>query len=359
MNYINTTNIKYKFDRKHLKQGCFSSQYFLKTQTILKHEPNKSSVLQFSILNEGEFIVAGIGECVSLLKQVLPRKVLKRLKIYGRRDGEKIDGNKNGLLYLEGNYRDFCFLENIIDGILNARIGVATRAYQLQKSLAPNQEIIYMADRNNDYCTQAGNGLAAYLGGIKKFSTLANLFYIDQIPHHQAIATGTMPHALIQQFHGDIAKATKAYLATFNHEKVTVLLDYHNNVLQALEDIQNHLDRVGAVRLDTSKFLVDQSLNDKQLYGVNSELVSAVRTWLNNHHGEHVKIIVSSGIDDQKIQLLNRSDIKPDCYGVGGFFLSSILNITADLICLNGQCQVKVGRQCYVDDFHHNLFRYN
>lgn len=346
-NNLTTTNIKYYFNLKGLKKGVYSSRYFLKTQQILKSYPQQISVLQFAILNEGEFVVAGISEVVSLLKQVLPRKIFKRLKIYGQVDGAIIKG-KTGVLYIEGYYGDICMYENIIDGILNERIGVATKAKVLVDQLAPHQEIIYMADRNNDYCSQAGNGLAAYLGGIRKFSTKQNLAYVSQIDH-QAWDVGTMPHALIQQFGGDLNAAVKAYLKTFKHQKAIALLDYHNDVIQALNDIQPLLGQLYGVRLDTSKLLVDKSLVAQNLAGVNNQMVTLVRHWLDSHQAQHVKIIVSSGIDDHKIQLFNQATIKPDVFGVGGFFLSSILNITADLVKRNHQNEAKQGRFCFVD----------
>lgn len=358
MNIFNqsTLNIKYIFDKKKLKRGDYSSQYFLKTKQILNNEKPKISILQFSILDDGEFVIAGISECVSLLKTILSKKVFNSLKIYGRKDGDVVHG-KTGILYIEGQYKDICLFENVIDGILNKRIGIATKAYELTKYIKPNQKIIYMADRTEDYWSQNGNGLAAYIGGIKLFSTEKNIEYIKQI-NKEIQAVGTMPHALIQQFDGNLFDACNAYIKSFPNQNLIALLDYRNDVIGALEQLKPILKNIYGVRLDTSKCLIDKSLeNDSVNIGVNPNLVSLVRSWLDKNNFNNIKIIVSSGINGNKIQLFNQQIYVPDIFGVGGDFLNKTLNVTADLISLNGKIQSKVGRYCFVD-YKNELFLY-
>lgn len=42
---------------------------------------------------------------------------------------------------------------------------------------------------------------------------------------------GTMPHALIQLFDGDIVEATKAYHETFSDDELVALVDYNNDAI--------------------------------------------------------------------------------------------------------------------------------
>lgn len=42
---------------------------------------------------------------------------------------------------------------------------------------------------------------------------------------------GTMPHAMIQLFNGDIVEATKAYHETFPDDELLSLVDYNNDVI--------------------------------------------------------------------------------------------------------------------------------
>ena len=60
MNTIDMKNIKYWFDLKNIKKGFYSSQYFIKTKKILDNIEPQKSTMQFSILSEGEFVIAGI-----------------------------------------------------------------------------------------------------------------------------------------------------------------------------------------------------------------------------------------------------------------------------------------------------------
>jgi nicotinic acid phosphoribosyltransferase len=83
-----------------------------------------------------------------------------------------------------------------------------------------------MADRQDDYHTQIGDGYATYIGGINRVSTDAQGYWWG------GKGMGTMPHALIQIHGGDVLKAADSYRKTFPNEKVTALIDYHNNVVE-------------------------------------------------------------------------------------------------------------------------------
>ena len=94
---------------------------------------------------------------------------------------------------------------------------------------------------------------------------------------------GTMPHALIQLCDGDIIKAVDLYLKTFPNEKVTALIDYNNDVINDSLKVARHLkEKLRAVRVDTSKSLIDHYFDDKDTssfdpHGVCKELIFALR----------------------------------------------------------------------------------
>ncbi|MCQ2748049.1 MAG: hypothetical protein MJ223_02165 [Mycoplasmoidaceae bacterium] len=82
----------------------------------------------------------------------------------------------------------------------------------------------------------------------------------------------------------------------------------------------------------------------KQYYGVCKRLVLKARTALDACGMKHVKIIVSSGFDLNKIKSFVKSKIPVDIYGVGGSIVKVNVNITGDLIYLNNKQESKAGR---------------
>ena len=241
------TNKTFQFDPR-LKDGFFSANYFLKTRKIvLENIPNQIVTMQF-FQREDDVKVCGLDECISLIHEFAIEP--ESLKIEALNDGDMIS-NGEPVLKITGKYENFGFLESMIDGILARRTSVCTNTYRVMKVLN-GKGIINMADRQDEYNTQIGDGYAAYVAGLKADSTDAmGLWWGGK-------GLGTMPHALIQICDGDICKAADFYLNTFPNEKVTALIDYHNNVVRDGLLIARHLkDKLKAVRVDTSKALID------------------------------------------------------------------------------------------------------
>ena len=165
-----------------------------------------------------------------------------------------------------------------------------------------------------------------------------------------------MPHALIQMCNGDILKACELYLKTFPEEKVTALIDYHNNVVEDSLKVARKLKRnLNAVRVDTSKALIDHYFDDKDTsgfdpHGVCKELIFALREALNKEGFDYVKIIVSSGFDIEKIKDFEEHNTPVDIYGVGTSLLDINIGFTGDLVSLNGVPQAKEGRKEHFSD---------
>ena len=137
-------------------------------------------------------------------------------------DGDRIKALEP-VLKVTGRYEDFGFLESVIDGILARRTSVATNVKRVL-DVAKDTPVFSMADRQDDYLTQVGDGYATYVAGINRVSTDAQGLWWG------GKGMGTMPHALIQICGGDLCKAGDIYLKSFPEEKVTALVDYHNNV---------------------------------------------------------------------------------------------------------------------------------
>lgn len=334
------TNKTFKFDPR-LKDGFFTANYFLKTRQIVQENiPNQIVTMQF-FQREDDVMVCGLDECIALINEFAIEP--KKLKIEALNDGDIINYGEP-VLKITGKYECFGFLESMIDGILARRSSVATNTYRVMRELN-GKGIINMADRQDEYNTQIGDGYAAYVAGLKADSTDAmGLWWGGK-------GLGTMPHALIQICDGDIIKAADFYLKTFPNEKVTALIDYHNDVVRDSLKIARHLgDKLRAVRIDTSKSLIDHYFDDKDTsgfdpHGVCKELVFALREALDKEGFDYVKIIVSSSFDAKKIRDFESHNTPVDIYGVGTALVKINVGFTGDLVKLNGKDQAKEGRK--------------
>ena len=334
------TNKTFKFDSR-LKDGFFSANYFLKTRKIVSENiPNQIVTMQF-FQREDDVMVCGLDESIALIKEFAYRP--EELEIWALNDGDIIQ-NGEPVLKITGRYEDFGFLESMIDGILARRSSVATNVYRVMRELN-GKGIINMADRQDEYNTQIGDGYAAYVAGLKADSTDAmGLWWGGK-------GLGTMPHALIQLCDGDIIKAVDLYLKTFPDEKVTALIDYHNDVVNDSLKVARHLKtKLRAVRVDTSKALIDHYFDDKDTssfdpHGVCKELIFALREALDKEGFNYVKIIVSSGFDAKKIKEFEDAKTPVDIYGVGSSLVVVKIGFTGDLVKLNGKHQAKEGRR--------------
>lgn len=333
--------MKYKFNfDERLKENYYSTNYFLKTIDIVKNFDNIVS-MQFIHFSDENIVVCGIDETIQLLKFVLGDNFSK-LEIFTLKDGDIVSSN-SPLLVIKGKYKYFGQLENIIDGILASRSSIATNVYKIKQRINSNQDIIFMADRNRSYFEQQYDAYPAHLLGVKLFVTNAQIEFFQDDKEVKVI--GTMPHALIQQFKGDLKQVIKEY-NRIHSQKPYALIDYHNDVINELDLVKSQLDNVIGVRIDTSKNNIDFSLKQKGImeYGVNHNLVKSVREWLDSNGYKHLKIIVSSGIDYNDIEMFIKNNTPIDYFGIGSYFLTNSVHVSADLVELNGKFEAKTNR---------------
>lgn len=346
MNY----QFKFKFD-KQLKTKEYSSKYFISTQKIFKENNLGNDVtLRFFHFHDNA-MVCGIEECLQLLEFCIPKKQLKELTIYYVQDGSIVN-KEEPVLIIRGNYQYFGHLENIIDGILSRRSSVANNCYQITK-LIGSDKLLLMADRSDDYLLQPYDGYSAYIGGVKNFCTLKHLEFIKDKPNVNY--AGTVPHALIQQFDGQIDKALIAYNKSINNGPIVALIDYNNDCVGEIKKLKDLPFKVDFIRIDTSNKIVDKSLqkgdwkNKKELYGVNKQLINLCRKELDNNNMKETKIIVSSGITVDSINDYLKNKTPIDMFGVGKSLIKVNMHFTGDLIKTNDTYQAKVGRDNNID----------
>lgn len=340
------TNKTFKFDEK-LREGFYSANYFLKSNKIVKeNEPDHIVTMQWFQRRESA-MVCGLDECIALIHEfaIHPEELI----IEALNDGDMISAIEP-VLKVTGKYENFGYLESVIDGILARRTSVATNVKEVLDA-AGDTPVFSMADRQDDYHTQVGDGYATYVAGITRVSTDAQGLWWG------GKGMGTMPHALIQICGGDIIRAADIYHKTFPEEKVTALIDYHNNVVHDTLMLARHLGTtLKAVRVDTSKSLIDHWFDDKDTsgfdpHGVCKELIFALREELDKAGFNYVQIVVSSSFNKEKIKEWKRLNVPVDLYGVGTSFVNNMTcGFTGDLVMLDGKGEAKEGRENYPSD---------
>lgn len=335
------TNKTFKFPAS-IADGFYSANYFLKTREIVvSHAPGHIVEEQW-FQRRDNTMVCGVDESIALIHTFAHNP--SDLKILALNDGDMINANEP-VLKVTGKYEDFGFLESLIDGILARRSSVATNTHEVVLALR-GANTFSMADRQDDYLTQAGDGYSSYVAGIKKFSTDAQGQWVGE---H---GIGTMPHALIEICGGDIVKACKLYHETYPLENVTALIDYNNDVVKDSLRIAEAMGHdLFAVRVDTSMALVDHFFDDKDTtafnpHGVCKQLIYALRKALDTAGFPWVKITVSSGFTAKKIDEWTKEGVPVDTYGVGTALVNNTtVGFTGDLVKLDGVNEAKEGRE--------------
>lgn len=337
----------YQFDAQ-VRKGYYLADYFKKTVKIVeKYQSDAVVTMQFFQRKENT-VLCGIKQALALIKFACPNYLA--LKVVALDDGMVVQPLEP-VLKITGHYQDFGFLEGMIDGILARNSSIATNSARVI-TLVGAQRALNMNDRADLYVNQPFDGYASYVGGFRQFVSEAALELIDDKTVKQP--NGTMPHALIQIFGGDVLAATKAFHETFPDNRLVALVDYHNDcVNDALKVARHFKEKLFAIRLDTAANLVDQTLDKNkdqypegvQLNGVSEYLVLAVRNALDKEGFNHVKIVVSSGFNAEKIADFEQKKVPVDVYGIGEALVKVNIGFTGDNVALNGQGQAKFGRE--------------
>ncbi|MBD5423051.1 MAG: nicotinate phosphoribosyltransferase [Mycoplasma sp.] len=321
------------------KRKYVANYFFIAEKIIKKYRPNTIVTMQF-FQRKDNAILSGINETLDFLEE---NTDTSKYRIKYLPEGSRIN-SLDVVLELEGHYEDFGVYEGVIDGILARSTSIASNANEC-KEAANGKEIIYMGDRGDHYINQEIDGHAVEVAGIKGHSTLAGS------RGNKEVIFGSIPHVLIQHFNGNLVEAMKAYNELFPKEKDFIaLVDYSNDVIKdSLDVLKVFGKKLNGVRVDTSKNMIDHMFDNEnkkeKYYGVCVEQIKRLRKALDKNDGKHVRIIVSSGFDPEKIKLFEKEKAPVDAYGVGDYILRITHQFTCDAVKNNGKLEAKAGRK--------------
>jgi nicotinate phosphoribosyltransferase len=351
----------FQFDPR-IRDGWLSDRYFVRAERTLRHS-GLDPVVTLQFFSKKEGIAAGLFEAVRMLQtQLAPGYDVRELEVWTLEDGDPVEPWEVSFR-ITGRYRGFAHLETPLDGVLARRSLIATNARRAVEA-AGEVPVIYFAPRHDDWRIQTPDGYAARVGGGGGVSSDAGGSWWG------GEGVGTMPHALIAAFGGDVVEATLAFARYVQEEEpdtpIVSLVDYRNDCVSDALAVARAMRRefgdgvLFGVRVDTSERLVDRSLIDdpeiwgrEDVRGVNPHLVRKVRHALDAEGFDYVGIMVSGGFTPRKIRHFARLALPIAAYGVGSSILGhgseedgivTSFDFTADVVEVGGRPEAKVGR---------------
>jgi nicotinate phosphoribosyltransferase len=233
------------------------------------------------------------------------------------------------VMRIEARYSAFGLYETAILGILASGSGWATAARRIVDAAAPIPVIGFGA-RHVHPSVADQMDYASVVGGCIGASTPAGARLAGLAP------TGTMPHALVLIF-GDTVRAAEAFDRHIDPNVPRIILvdtfkDEAEESLRVAEALGDHL---WGVRLDTPS----------ERGRVTPELVKEVRARLDLAGHRAVKIVVSGGMDGERIGAFKDAGAPVDSFAVGSAISkASPIDFTGDLKEIDGRPVAKRGR---------------
>lgn len=360
----------FQFDPR-MRDGWYTDRYFLRTTETLKHA-GRSPRVRMQLFAKKDGVLAGVYEALRMLEtQLAPipgqgeRATLRDLTIDTLLEGDVIRPWES-VMHVEGPYLAFAHLETTLLGVLARRTLVASNVRRVMEA-ASGKQVIFMAARHDDWRVQTPDGYAAMVGGAGSVSSAAGGAWWG------LAGVGTMPHAVIAAFDGDVVAATLAFATCVRDcepdVQVVSLVDYRNDVVaDSLAVARAMRERFGpgslaAVRIDTSEMLEDVSLArvpdsdflpGEPRTGVSSALVRHLRAALDAAGFPDVGIFVSGGFVPTKMRRFEDAGVPVVGYGVGSSTLGhnrgevdglvTGFDFTADVVRVDGRAESKAGR---------------
>ena len=307
--------------------GETADVYFERARSILAAE-RLDPVVTMEIFARGEGILCGAEESIAYLREIFAEVADPDPIVESLHDGDPI-ASKEVVMRLQARYSSFGLYETAILGILASGSGWATAARRVVDAAAPIPVIGFGA-RHVHPSVADQLDYASVVGGCVGASTPAGARLAGLAP------TGTMPHALILIF-GDTLRAAEAFDRHIDPDVPRIVLvdTFKDEAEEALRVADALGDRLWGVRLDTPS----------ERGRVTPDLVKEVRARLDLAGHPDVKIVVSGGIDVDRIGVFRDAGAPVDSFAVGSAISkASPIDFTGDLKEIDGRPVAKRGR---------------
>lgn len=305
--------------------GATADVYFARANSILDRE-GLDPVVTMEVFCREDAVLCGMGEARNLIGHVLahePGAVVEAME-----DGDLVTP-KEVVLRIHARYRAFALYETAMLGMLSQSTGWATAARRCVEAAAPQPVISFGARHVHPDITDVLD-YASIVGGCVGASTPAGARLAGLNP------TGTMPHSLVLIF-GDTVRAAEAFDRDMPPDVPRIVLvdTFKDEAEEALRVAHALGDRLYGIRLDTPS----------ERGRVTADLVTEVRARLDSEGYGHVRIVVSGGLNPDRIRYFKDKGAPVDSFAVGSYISGAApIDFTGDIKEIDGHPIAKRGR---------------
>src|SRR3954452_16465855 len=312
---------------REILSGDSADVYFARAATIMERE-GLDPVVTMEVFARQDAVLCGIDEAKNLIGHVLGECDPAETRVEALNDGDRISP-KEVVLRIRARYRRFGLYETAILGMLAQSTGWATAARECVDVAAPQPVISFGARHVHPDITDVLD-YAAIVGGCVGASTPAGARLAGLSP------TGTMPHSLVLIF-GDTVEAAKAFDRDLDDDVPRIVLfdTFKDEAEEALRVPHALGHRLYGIRLDTPS----------ERGRVTADLFKEVRARLDQEGYQHVKIVVSGGLNPERITWFKEKGAPIDSYAVGSYISGATpIDFTGDIKEIDGRPIAKRGR---------------
>lgn len=302
-----------------IEAGWTSDIYFIRARDLLGAMGLARTTVTAEIFASRGGIFAGSEEALHLLRN-------SGVKVWSIPEGEPI-ADREVVMRLKGPYEDFGVYETPLLGALASASGWATAAH-LCKRAAGDKNLLCFGARHVHPAVAPVMERAAVIGGADGCSCVLGAFLLGNKP------SGTMPHAAFL-IAGDSVKLARAYddFVSPGDARIILVDTFKDEAEETLRVAEALGENLSAIRLDTPS----------ERGGVTPALVREVRARLDQAGHTGVQIVVSGGLDPERITLLAAAGA--DSFGVGSYIARAPgIDMTLDLKEVQGKAVAKRGR---------------
>jgi nicotinate phosphoribosyltransferase len=310
-----------------IMSGESADVYFARADTVLERE-GLDPIVTMEVFARRDAVLCGIDEAKNLMGHVLAECDPAETAVEALDDGDRITP-KEVVLRIRARYRRFGLYETAILGMLAQSTGWATAARECVEAAAPQPVISFGARHVHPDVTDVLD-YAAIVGGCVGASTPAGARLAGLSP------TGTMPHSLVLIF-GDTVAAAEAFDRDLDQSVPRIVLvdTFKDEAEEALRVAHALGDRLYGIRLDTPA----------ERGRVTADLVHEVRARLDQAGFGHVRIVVSGGLNPERIRYFNEAAAPVDSFAVGSYISGATpIDFTGDIKEIDGRAIAKRGR---------------
>jgi nicotinate phosphoribosyltransferase len=312
---------------REIMSGDSADVYFARAASILERE-GLDPLVTMEVFARREAVLCGIDEAKNLIGHVLGGCDPAETSVDALDDGDRIEP-KEVVLRIRARYRQFGLYETAILGMLSQSTGWATAARECVEAAAPQPVISFGARHVHPDITDVLD-YAAIVGGCVGASTPAGARLAGLSP------TGTMPHSLVLIF-GDTVEAAEAFDRDLGPEVPRIVLvdTFKDEAEEALRVARAMGDRLFGIRLDTPA----------ERGRVTADLVKEIRARLDQEGYRHVQIVVSGGLNPERIGYFKEQGAPVDSFAVGSHISGATpIDFTGDIKEIDGRPIAKRGR---------------